>query len=479
MAAGTPPQYLAPAVQAELDRRDVAYRVVARGGAGLAALAEAGRVPAERAVRAVVLADRAGWLLALLPVQYLIDFHVLQTRLGRWLSPVPAGLASARFGDCDPGVVPTLGAPYGLPLLVESSLQGEEEVFLEGGRRGVVIAVSGPDFARLTAEAQVLRFAWPPRIFRRIAQAQPGQRVAEVADLRPERRVAALLARVRELPAMPEMGARLLALRRDPKANARDLAAVVELDPSLAAQVMRYARSPLYGYRGRIETVHDAVARVLGFDFVLSLALGLALGRTLRAPREGPLGLAALWRGAVYTAGLCQLLAPLLPAKIRLLPGLAYLAGLLHNFGILVWSELLRPEYFLIHRMMQARPEVPLPVLEREVLGIGEDAASHELAHARLGARLLAQWGLPEEVVVAAREHHNEGYRGEHAVAANLVLAAASALRREGIGDAADQEPPPAVLTALGLERAQVLEQAARLLAAAPELDAFARSLAA
>lgn len=54
---------------------------------------------------------------------------------------------------------------------------------------------------------------------------------------------------------------------------------MVETDPALAAQVVSWAASPYYASPGKIRSVEDAIVRVLGFDLVINLALGLALGK--------------------------------------------------------------------------------------------------------------------------------------------------------------------------------------------------------
>lgn len=96
-----------------------------------------------------------------------------------------------------------------------------------------------------------------------------------------------------QLPAMPGVARQIIQLRATPNAGVDALSKIVENDPSLAAQVLRYARSPLYAYRGKIDSVHTAIARVLGYDMVLNLALGIATAKPFKVPRKGPLGLDA------------------------------------------------------------------------------------------------------------------------------------------------------------------------------------------
>ena len=79
-----------------------------------------------------------------------------------------------------------------------------------------------------------------------------------------------------DLPPLPEITRRLLHFRDDPNASTTALAEIVELDPLLAGQMLRWANSAYYGLRTPTESVRDAIVRVLGFNNALALALALA-----------------------------------------------------------------------------------------------------------------------------------------------------------------------------------------------------------
>jgi len=281
-----------------------------------------------------------------------------------------------------------------------------------------------------------------------------------------------------ELPPMPDMARRILALRADPDASSADLVAIVELDPSLAAQVIRYATSPYYGYSGRIESLHDAITRVLGFDLVMNMALGLSTSKTFRNPCAGPLGLEAFWRHAVFTASFVQSVVKRLPAEIRPEPGMAYLAGLLHNFGFLLLGHLFPPEFKLLNKLAAANPNTPITSLEKCVLGMGQAQELLDMGHAQIGAWLMQSWGMPEELIVTIREHHHPDYQGEHAVYPQLILLANHLLKRHGIGDAPTPDIPAQTLQLLGLTEASVEASLEQLLDGADMLESMARQLA-
>lgn len=271
--------------------------------------------------------------------------------------------------------------------------------------------------------------------------------------------------RLQTLPPMPEMTHKILKLGANPHADVKELVQIVELDPSLAAQVMRYAASPFFGYRGRIESVHTAVTRVLGYNTVLNLALGATAARAFRIPRNLPLGLESYWRHAIYSAALVQALSSAVPDESRPPAGLAYLAGLLHNFGHLLLGHLFRQEFLILNKFILKYPDKPVELIERRVLGTD---------HARIGAWLMEAWRLPEEIVIATREHHNEGYQEIHAVYPQLVFLADRLLKRHGLGDASDDVVPPSIYDSLGIGEYQATAITSRIMEGAEGLDGMA-----
>jgi len=278
------------------------------------------------------------------------------------------------------------------------------------------------------------------------------------------------IARLKRLPAMPEMAQKIVQLNSDPDASIKDLVSIVELDPSLTAQVMRYSSSPFFGYRGKVDSVHTAVSRVLGYNMVMNLALGVTAARSFKMPKNVPLGLDAFWQHAVYSAAMVQALSSALPAEIRPPAGLAYLAGLLHNFGHLLLGHLFKQEFLLLNKFIAREPQRAVIDIEKEVLGVD---------HAHIGAWLLKAWRLPDEIVVATREHHNEYYQGPHAVYSQLVMLSDLLLKQYDINDEGPAEIPDSVMQMLELGEYQVATIARQVLGDCSGLDSMAMQLSA
>ena len=265
------------------------------------------------------------------------------------------------------------------------------------------------------------------------------------------------------IPAMPELAQRIVAL--GPHPEVRKLVAIVELDPGLAGQMVRQATSPFFGYRGKVNSVSDAITRVLGLEPAMNLAFGVIAGKAMRSPSDGPVGRKAVWLHGAYSAALMQSMAEGLPKSTRVLPGMCYVGGLMHNIGLLLLGHLFPADLHALNKATLENPEIPLIDLEQRLFMTD---------HTEIGAWLMQKWNMPQEVITTVQKHHDENYRGEYAIYANLALLADRLLKRLDKGDADSEELPSALLADLGLEELDLMDSVQRLLEARSDLDSLA-----
>lgn len=275
------------------------------------------------------------------------------------------------------------------------------------------------------------------------------------------------VALLEELPVIPEMALQLMALRNDPDATVEQLANIIRLDPGLAAQVIRYANSPLYCQPVPVDNLEDAIFRVLGYETVLYIALGSSVAQTFKLPRDGPLGLETFWRNAVFSAALVHKLAEQYRRELNLPPGRVYLGALLHNIGFLVLASLFPSEYFWLNKVRKAKPDLPVTVLEQQLLGTD---------HAELGQLLLEAWHFPDQIVQMAACHHTPDYAGEHATAVGLLQLSGQVLAGHGMSDACTDEVSLALCEKLKLEEDALYLAMDEVLESGDILTAMARS---
>jgi len=389
----------------------------------------------------------------------------LQQKLGRELYVASYRDFSNKFDCCERGSVPPIGEAFNLPTFVDQSVARLDEVFFEPGSHSAAIKMNGSDYIKLIGQPNVGKFAYP---LTALAETDVSTiRYASPLDMK--RRIEEIY----ELPSMPDIAMRILELSKNEEASITELSEIVQADPGLSAQTLRYATSSLFGYRGKIDSIQDAIVRVLGFDMTMNMALGVSVGKSFRNPADGPLGLDAFWRHSVACATLTQRLVKLMPAKQRPKLGVAYLSGLLHNFGFLLLGHLFQPEFYLLNN-----PDKAITDLEQQVLGMGRARDVIEMGHAQMGSWLMDAWGLPTEVCTTVREHHND-YEGEHDVYVNLVKIANRLLKRVGIGDENSEEIPQHLLEKLGLNEEDVLAEFESLIETElAEVEAMAHQIA-
>ena len=249
--------------------------------------------------------------------------------------------------------------------------------------------------------------------------------------------------RIRSLPPLPGSAVRIINLISDPKADVDKLAQIIEMDPLLTAQVMRWSTSSLYGYRGKITTVREAIVRVLGFNFVLDMALGLAVMAPLKAPKTGVVGTRMFWIHALASTRLMMKLAEKLPAELGLHQQAVFLVALLHNIGFPLLGHQFPAEFNHLEKLIGANPNLSIYNLETFAFGVN---------HAQLGTWLMNAWSMPKVVGDIVYHHHNPFYRGDNYQLNLLTYLNDYLLGQIGIGDAANQVCSEEVWSTLQLE---------------------------
>ncbi len=232
-----------------------------------------------------------------------------------------------------------------------------------------------------------------------------------------------LLARVEEIPTLPEVVMRLRRLVENPKTSAKDVTQVITLDPALTVKILRVVNSAFYGFPREVRTVTHAVM-VLGFREVENIAFSVSVFDLFRNSRATDLGWdrVAFWQHSI-AAGIC---ARLMAARMKVgTPEDFYVVGLLHDIGKIVLDEFLHERFADVFRAASERPTLFLNI-ERE---------RHDLDHAAIGRMVCRRWGLPDSIVAGVGGHHDEGFETTEAAIAHV---ADVFVRKERIGSGGD-----------------------------------------
>ncbi len=251
------------------------------------------------------------------------------------------------------------------------------------------------------------------------------------------------IAGIKGLPPLPGIAAKILKLSNDPSADGVKLAKIIELDPLLTTQVIRWASSALYGYKGKITSVEVAINRVLGYQFVFNLALSLSVLKPLKAPKEGAIGTAAFWRHALASTHLMKHLNDRLPESLKIESQTVFFVAIMHNIGLPLLGDQFINEFKIFNKIADANPNLSQVKLEKFVFGVD---------HCELGCWLLRSWAMPKSVIDVVYHHHNPNYKGDNVVLNQLTYLNDILLAGLGIGDGFGTEDYQQTLEVLQLE---------------------------
>lgn len=420
-------------------------------------------------VRSIILKDGLGKVLVLHPADCLLDLSGLNQQLVRQLHLATTDDVRSVLDRHELDAVPGLPTLLGLPTVVDKRLLQRPLLQLYSGNCDLRLEVNQQDFQQIIHDSTVCDVSVPLTSLEPPDAGDDYDKIFDAVRNFTTLRIQQRLEDTLELPPLPSTAQRIIGLRVDPNADINDLASIVETDPSLAAQVVSWAASPYYSAPGKIKSIHDAIVRVLGFDMVLNLALGLALGRALNMPKDSPHGVLPYWQQSVYTAAAVEGLVTAIPRESRPGFGMAYLAGLLHNFGYLVLAEVFPPYFELINRHVEVNPHVPVGSIEKHLIGINRD---------QLASWLMGLWNMPEEIVVALRYQNVPSYTGDYDVYAKLLYTAQVKLRERSVGIGPLRKINQQVYDELRLDPEQADITIDNIIDAAEELGVIAQQMA-
>lgn len=428
-------------------------------------------------IRIVGLSASSRLVVAALPFSSLLDFKLISEEMQSEFEVMSIENTQKIFKGCKDKSFPPVPDLFECRLVIDTSLLDLTEVIVQSGDPSLLIKMDKINANLLFQECESITFSPAKERFYAGRGSEQSDAHFDKSDLKSgvdlsftQIRLKQRIDETFDLPAMPEIAQDIMKLRVDPSADATKLSKIVSRDPSLATQVISWASSPYYGYQGKVDSVETAIARVLGFELVMNLALGISIGKSLKVPMDGPLGVREFWKQSIYTANLAEKLCRAMPITQRPERGLIYLSGLLHNFGHLLLGHIFPPQFKLVNQTIEANPHIAVEDIEFYILGV---------THEEIGAWLMKNWHMPDELIVAVERHHQQEFWSKHSVYSNIVLVANRLLKRLNIGDAIETEIPTTTLELLSLEESMLDSAIEDIRAEAETLDIMAKQLVA
>jgi HD-like signal output (HDOD) protein len=197
-----------------------------------------------------------------------------------------------------------------------------------------------------------------------------------------------LLTRLRSgyaLPALSPVALKLVGLASKDTSSAKDMADLIETDPSLAVRLLKLANSAFYRTSNPVTTIHQAVVKV-GFRRLRIMALTISLRDTLPFGKVGPIDFEEFWRISLYRGLIARALADRLKTHD---PDEAFVAGFITEVGLLIFFDI-----FVKGKSEEAvfklEPLEDLIAWEKENFGMG---------HREIGEAALTYWQFPDSII--------------------------------------------------------------------------------
>lgn len=263
-----------------------------------------------------------------------------------------------------------------------------------------------------------------------------------------EKLIHSAIQEISHIATLPEVTLKIIQLVEDPDSTAQDLNKVISNDPALGARILKVVNSAFYGLPGQIGSINRAIV-LLGLNAVKNIAIAASLAKLFRGGQICPTFSARdLWTHSIAVATGTRLLAN----KVGLgLPDEAFLAGLIHDLGVMVEIQARRPKFVEAVELMENKPGTTLRQAETAVLG-----ANHE----QFGSALCKAWKFPLNFVYVTGFHHRPmELHEQHRIMTGLVHAVDVTVAKMNVGysrTVETQDIDPALMEQLKLTPALI-----------------------
>ncbi len=212
-----------------------------------------------------------------------------------------------------------------------------------------------------------------------------------------EQAVAAAIREISHIATLPEITLKIIQLVEDPKSTAQDLHNVISKDPALCTRILKVVNSAFYGLPGQIGSINRAIV-LLGLNAVKNIAIAASLTKLFKggqltakfSPRD-------LWTHSVAVGTATRMIATTM--KLGLTDE-AFLAGLLHDVGIMVEMQYDRNKLVEVLNRCEAAGEGVDPQM------MAAEEAVYNANHQDFGAALSERWKFPRPFAFVTGWHH-------------------------------------------------------------------------
>lgn len=201
--------------------------------------------------------------------------------------------------------------------------------------------------------------------------------------------------KIKNIATLPAVAQKIMRLIDDPESNIEDLSKVIAYDPALCTRILKVINSSFYGMPQQIGSIDRAVT-LLGLNAIKNIAIASSLNKVFKPNQIGSnFNAYDLWLHSIAVAAGARKVAKKAGFK---LPDEAFLAGLVHDIGIMVEMQACPQEFSEIVDSLAKDQSLSFREVEQRVLGT---------THEAFGAALCKSWNFPTHLGDVVGHHHD------------------------------------------------------------------------
>lgn len=213
-------------------------------------------------------------------------------------------------------------------------------------------------------------------------------------DTLPTQKIDIMVGNISSILAFPFTVAKVLQLTQSSKSGARDLAKVIEADPVLSTNILKVSNTVFFASMNRrINSIKDAIVRI-GFNETKRITMAMKV-MELFDKEKGSVGFDRLefWHHSLVSALIAEYFARRLHDVNN---EEAFLAGLLHDFGIILLDEFF-PSIF--DKILEKTTRNGSRFIDNEINLLG-------ISHNDVIKELFSSWKIPDSITEAIYKHY-------------------------------------------------------------------------
>jgi anti-anti-sigma factor len=201
--------------------------------------------------------------------------------------------------------------------------------------------------------------------------------------------------RINKMLAFPFTVAKVLKITQSEDSGASDLAKAIRADPVITATILKVSNSVLFATRDkRIADVKEAIVRI-GFRETKNVAMSLSIIKILSTNvKSMGFDRVEFWYHSLACGIITEKIAKIAGYPV---PEEAFIAGLLHDFGIILLDEFF-PKLF--NQIIEKTTKHGSLFIKEETNLIGVN-------HNDVAEKLFQNWNMPDCISFSMRQHNN------------------------------------------------------------------------